>query len=219
MGHVADAVQRGWVPEARPHVIRFRNLLPCTLAAIALVLTGCSREVNGPPDSLPDLPALSSIRSGELLPSVRSRVDALHSRLSENPTDPTCERRTGDAVARASAARDCKTTVSSEPMLSTRIRSDGFTILALLTRHLAEPKTPRHGFNGHLPWIRNMFPPSSRPLADCLRKVTSTRASACTAGSWADFRTRPGRDLDWGGFMLREESPARRSRNTRGRAR
>ena len=31
---------------------------------------------------------MSAIQSGELLPSVKSRIDALYSRLSENPTDP-----------------------------------------------------------------------------------------------------------------------------------
>ena len=71
------------------HVIRLGNLLQCALATIGLALTGCSREVNGPPESLPDLPTLSAIRSGQVLPSVQARIDALYSRLSENPTDPT----------------------------------------------------------------------------------------------------------------------------------
>ena len=74
---------------AAAHVIRLGHPLQCALVAIVLALAGCSREANGPPESLPDLPTISAIRSGELLPSVQSRIDALHARLTENPTDPT----------------------------------------------------------------------------------------------------------------------------------
>ena len=88
MGHFwkwRDPVQR-W--RSRRHSIRCTRRFPYSLAAIGLALSSCANEEGELPAALPDLPSISGLQSGDVLPSIKTRIDALYGRLAERPSDP-----------------------------------------------------------------------------------------------------------------------------------
>ena len=85
LGKGWDAVRR-W--RSRRYWIRFRTRFIPGPAAIVLALSGCAIQESERPAALPDLPSISAFQSTDLLPSVKSRIDALYGRLVDRPADP-----------------------------------------------------------------------------------------------------------------------------------
>ena len=86
LGKCGNSAERGG---PRPHSNRSIRGVRAGAAAVAIALSVCATEQGEPPAALPDLPSINAIQTTDLLPPVRARVDALQSRLTDRPSDPT----------------------------------------------------------------------------------------------------------------------------------
>ena len=85
LGKASDAVQRR---TSRLHSIRRISRVIPSSAAIVLALSGCAGDESELPAEITPLPSISALQSADLLPSVRTRIDALYGRLVTRPSDP-----------------------------------------------------------------------------------------------------------------------------------
>ena len=65
-----------------------RRFLSCT-AALLLALGGCVSKESEQPEAVPDLPSISALQQIDLLPSVKTRIEAHYGRLVDSPSDPS----------------------------------------------------------------------------------------------------------------------------------